>query len=314
MYDAVLAAAGARAPVVMVNVNRETPGIIAVSSGQQDMISTRDAGWIFLIAEDCQEVMDLVIQAYRLAEDYDIQVPVMVHYDGFYLSYLSEGVNIPFQEDVDRFLSVLETQPPRVKLVPGEKLGCGSHGILGGYLELRYKHLAAMERAKAKFDEIDDEFNAVFGRAYGGQIEKYRMDDADIVLVGSGSMCGTIKTVIDEKRSAGVKVGLLKIRMYRPFPAQAMIDALKGKKAIGVVDRSICFGFEGGPIYRELKSFETSLGGAKMISFIDGIANTDITKINVDKMIDATCDLADGKAVREVTWVSYPEAQEDGGQ
>ena len=200
MYDAVLAAAGARAPVVMVNVNRETPGIIAVSSGQQDMISTRDAGWIFLIAEDCQEVMDLVIQAYRLAEDYDIQVPVMVHYDGFYLSYLSEGVNIPFQEDVDRFLSVLEAQPPRVKLVPGEKLGCGSHGILGGYLELRYKHLAAMERAKAKFDEIDDEFNAVFGRAYGGQIEKYRMDEADIVLVGSGSMCGTIKTVIDEKR------------------------------------------------------------------------------------------------------------------
>ncbi len=314
MYDAVLATAGARAPVVMVNVNRETPGIIAVSSGQQDMISTRDAGWIFLIAEDCQEVMDLVIQAYRLAEDYDIQVPVMVHYDGFYLSYLSEGVNVPFQKDVDRFLSVLEIQPSRVKLVPGEKLGCGSHGILGGYLELRYKHLAAMERAKAKFDEIDDEFNAVFGRSYGGQVEEYRMDDADVVLVGSGSMCGTIKTVIDEKRSAGTKVGLLKIRMYRPFPAEAMINALKGKKAIGVVDRSICFGFEGGPIYRELKSFETSLGGAEMISFIDGIANTDITKINVEKMIDATCDLADGKDVREVTWVSYPEAQEDGGQ
>ena len=102
MYDAILATAGARAPVVMINVNRETPGIIAVSSGQQDMISTRDAGWIFLIAEDCQEVLDLVIQAYRLAEDYDIQVPVMVHYDGFYLSYLSEGVDVPYQEDVDQ--------------------------------------------------------------------------------------------------------------------------------------------------------------------------------------------------------------------
>lgn len=313
MYDAILAAAGARAPIVMVNVNRETPGIIAVSSGQQDMISTRDAGWIFLIAEDCQEVLDLVLQAYRLAEDYDIQVPVMVHYDGFYLSYLSEGVDVPFQEDVDKFLSVLKTQPERTKLVPGGKLGCGSHGILLGYLELRHKHLSAMERAKAKFEQIDKEYEEIFGRSYGGLVEEYRMDDAEAVLVGSGSMCGTIKAVIDEKREAGVKVGLLKLRMYRPFPSEAMIKSLKGKKAIGVVDRSLCFGFKGGPIYTELKAFETQLGGSKMISFIDGIANTDITKINVATMIDTTCDLAAGKNVREVTWVSYPEAQEDGG-
>ncbi|MCM2284203.1 MAG: pyruvate synthase subunit PorA [Desulfobacula sp.] len=313
MYDAILAAAGARAPIVMVNVNRETPGIIAVSSGQQDMISTRDAGWIFLIAEDCQEVLDLVLQAYRLAEDYDIQVPVMVHYDGFYLSYLSEGVDVPIQEDVDRFLSVLKTQPERTKLVPGGRLGCGSHGILGGYLELRHKHVSAMERAKAKFQQIDKEYEEIFGRSYGGLVEEYRMDDADVVLVGSGSMCGTIKSVIDEKREEGVKAGLLKMRMYRPFPSEAMIKALKGKKAIGVVDRSLCFGFKGGPIYTELKAFETKLGGSKMISFIDGIANTDITKINVATMIDTTCDLAAGKNVREVTWVSYPEAQEEGG-
>ena len=148
MYDALQAASGARAPVVMVNVNRETPGIIAVSCGQQDMISTRDIGWIYLIAEDCQEIFDLVLQAYRLAEDYDIQVPVMVHYDGFYLSYLSEGVNIALQEDVDQFLSVLKSQPKRTVLHPGEKLGCGSHGILDGYLELRKKHVEALERAK----------------------------------------------------------------------------------------------------------------------------------------------------------------------
>lgn len=310
MYDAVLATAGARAPVVMVNVNRETPGIIAVSSGQQDMISTRDAGWIFLIAEDCQEVMDVVLQAYRLAEDYDIQVPVMVHYDGFYLSYLSEGVDIPFQEDVDRFLSVLKDQPERTKLVPGGKLGCGSHGILGGYLELRHKHISAMERAKAKFDEIDKEYEEIFGRSYGGQVEKYRMEDADVVLVGSGSMCGTIKTVIDKRREQGVKVGLLKMRMYRPFPSEAMVAALKGKKAIGVVDRSLAFGFKGGPIYTELKAFEIQLDGTKMISFLDGIANTDITTANVEQMIDTTCDLAAGKDVREVTWVCYPEAHE----
>lgn len=311
MYDAVLAAAGARAPVVMVNVNRETPGIIAVSSGQQDMISTRDAGWIFLIAEDCQEVLDLVLQAYRLAEDYDIQVPVMVHYDGFYLSYLSEVVDVPFQEDVNKFLSVLKEQPERTKLVPGGKLGCGSHGILDGYLELRHKHMSAMERSKSKFEQIDKEFEDIFSRSYGGQVEEYKMDDAEVVLVGSGSMCGTIKTVIDEKRDAGIKAGLLKIRMYRPFPEEALVKSLKGKKAIGVVDRSLCFGFKGGPFYTELKSLETQLDCSKLISFIDGIANTDITKANVEQMIDTTCDLAAGKDVREVTWVSYPEANKE---
>jgi pyruvate ferredoxin oxidoreductase alpha subunit len=314
MYDAVLATAGARAPVVMVNVNRETPGIIAVSSGQQDMISTRDAGWIFLIAENCQEIMDLVLQSYRLAEDYDIQLPVMVHYDGFFLSYLSEGVDIPEQETVDQFLSVLESQPKRTMLRPGEKLGVGTHGILGGYMELRHKHVTAMERSKAKFDVIDQEFADIFSRSYGGQLEEYFTEDADMVLVGSGSMCGTIKSVIDELREKGVRIGLVKIRMYRPFPHQALVKALKGKKAIGVVDRSLAFGFDGGPIYTELKAFETRLGGAKLVSFIDGIANTDITKTNVKQMIQMTADLADGKDVPEVTWVSYPEANKDKGE
>ena len=314
MYDAVLAVAGARAPVVMVNVNRETPGIIAVSSGQQDMISTRDAGWIFLVAEDCQEILDLVIQAYRLAEDYDIQLPVMVHYDGFYLSYLSEVVDVPEQGQVDDFLAVLKDQPQRTVLTPGEKLGVGSHGILGGYMELRHKHVAAMERSKAKFDLIDNEFADQFGRRYGGQVECYRMEDAEIALVGSGSMCGTIKAVVDRMREQGIAVGLVKIRMYRPFPHEALIEALKGRKAVGVVDRSLAFGFNGGPIYTELKAFETQLDGAKMVSFLDGIANTDITTANVEFMIRQTRDLADGKEIPEVTWVSYPPANEKGGE
>ena len=198
MYDAVLTAAGARAPIVMVNVNRETPGILAVSCGQQDMISTRDCGWIFLIAEDCQDIIDSVIMAYRLAEDYDIQVPVMVHYDGFYLSYLSEVVDVPTQENVDKFLSVLNDQPQRTILTPGEQIGCGSHGILDGYVELRYKHCLALERAKDKIDIIDKEFEDHFGRNYRGQIEEYKLDDANIVLIGTVRMCGIIRNVNDD--------------------------------------------------------------------------------------------------------------------
>lgn len=305
MYDAVLTAAGARAPVVMVNVNRETPGIIAVSSGQQDMISTRDSGWVFLIAEDSQEILDMVIMAYRLAEDYGVQLPVMVHYDGFYLSYMAERVEVPSRGQVDQFLSILATQPRRAALRPGELLGCGSHGILGGYVELRYKHCKALERSKKIFDAIDIEFSEQFGRGYGGQVEEYRLDDAEVALVASGSMCGTIKTVIDGQREKGLKIGLLRLRMYRPFPSEKIIEALRGKICVGVVDRSICFGFKPGPICMEIKAFSSELPGVKLLSFIDGIANTDITKTNIESMIDTVTAGARGETVPEVTWVCY---------
>ena len=249
MYDAVQQAAGFRAPVVMAIANRETPGILAVSGGQQDIISTRDTGWIQIIVEDCQEIFDTIIMAFRLAEDYDIQLPVMVNYDGFYLSYLAQAVEIAAREDVDRFLEPLKQQPQRPRLVPGQPLGAGTHGIELGFVELRYKHCAALERATTKLDEIDKEFGEFFGRSYGGQIEEYRTGDAEIILVASGGAAGTARTVIDAERNKGLRVGLVKIRLFRPFPRQRLTEALKGKKAIGVIDRSVNFGWNCGPMY-----------------------------------------------------------------
>jgi len=305
MYDAILVAASNRSPVVMANVNREPPGIMAVSSGQQDMISTRDCGWIFLVAEDSQEILDMVIMAYRLAEDHDIQLPVMVHYDGFYLSYMAERVEIPTDRDVDEYLSVLKGQPQRPRLIPGKPLGIVTHGILEGYLELRYKHCMALQRAKQKFDQINMDFNRRFAHAYDGQVETYRSDDADIVLVGSGSMCGTVKTVIDQKREEGIKVGLVRLRMYRPFPGERLIETLKGKKILGVIDRSICFGFKGGPLYTEIKSLSSELGGGRMLSFIDGLANMDITTAHIEKIIDTCLTASNGAPCNDVTWVCH---------
>ncbi|MCF8107493.1 MAG: hypothetical protein K9J81_00720 [Desulfohalobiaceae bacterium] len=303
MYDAMLAASGTRAPVVMVNVNRETPGIIAVSSGQQDMISTRDSGWIQLVAEDCQEILDQVIMAYRLAEDHAIQVPVMVNYDGFYLSYMAEKVEVPSKDQVTDFLSVLNEQPKRQTLLPGKPLGCGTHGILQGFVELRYKHIQAMERAKAAFDGIDQEFASQFGRGYGGQIEEYRTEDAEILLVASGSMCGTMKTVIDKKREQGLPVGLVRLRMYRPFPSEKLIELLKGRKAAGVVDRSVGFGIQGGPIYSEVCSLSAKFGETRVLSFIDGLANTDVTSDHVEQMLEQLHAAARGESCPDVTWV-----------
>lgn len=304
MYDAVLATAGARAPVVMVNVNRETPGIIAVSSGQQDMISTRDCGWVFLIAENCQEILDQVIVAYRVAEDYDIQLPVMVHYDGFYLSYMAERVEVPDRETVQEYLSPLDSQPERPVLRPGESLGCGSHGIMGGYVELRKKHLAALMRSKEVLMTAEDEFTRIVNRAYPGAVENYRTEDAEVVLAGSGSMCGTIRSVVDQMREQGKKVGLVKIRMYRPFPARELAESLEGKKCAGVVDRSVCFGFEGGPIFNEIASLAAKFPGTELLSFIDGIANTDITKSNIEEMFTRLIDLSCGKSVETINWMA----------
>jgi pyruvate/2-oxoacid:ferredoxin oxidoreductase alpha subunit len=304
MYDAMFQTAGFRAPVVMINVNREPPGIHAVCSGQQDMISVRDTGWVQLIVENCQEILDTTIMAFRLAEDYDIQLPVIVNYDGYYLSFLAESVQIPAGAEVDAYLEALKSQPPRPQLMPGVPLGCGSHGIGAGYVELRKKHMAAMERVKPKLEEIDEGFEAAFGRGYGGQIEEYRTEDADIVLVASGSAVGTARTVIDAKREEGVKAGLVKLRLYRPFPKERLAEALKGKKAVGVLDRSICFVWDCGPIYMETLAITPQTGLAPMLGFIDGLANMDITQEHIGSMIDDIHAASQGSPYQEVKWLS----------
>jgi pyruvate/2-oxoacid:ferredoxin oxidoreductase alpha subunit len=307
MYDAMMVAASYRSPVVMANVNRETPGILAVSCGQQDMISVRDSGWVQIIVEDCQEILDSMIMAFRLAEDHDILLPVMVNYDGYYVSYLAEAVKIPVIEDVDEFLSPLKRQPERMKLDPAKPLGIGSHGILLPYTELRYKHMAALDRAKTKFDQIDREFGDFFGRSYGGQIEEYRCEDAEVVLVTSGSAAGTSRTVIDSKRAQGLKVGLVKLRMFRPFPEEKLVRVLRGKKAVGVLDRSVGFGLNCGPIYLETRSLTPEIGLIPMLSFIDGLANIDITIPNIARMIDDIYAASQGKPYQKVTWISLEE-------
>jgi pyruvate ferredoxin oxidoreductase alpha subunit len=307
MYDALQETSGFRAPVVMANSNRETPGIHAVSSGQQDMISTRDTGWVQIIVENDQEILDQIIMAFRLAEDYDIQLPVMVNYDGFYLSYLAEAVEIPAIEDVDQFLAPLKQQPERQKLVPGQPIGCGTHGIELGYVEARYKHCMALERVPEKMDEIDREFGEYFGRSYGGQIEEYLTEDAEIVLVTSGSATGTARTVIEAKRADGLKVGLVKLRLFRPFPEERLIKALKGKKAVGVIDRSICFGWKYGPICMELKTLALNIGAMPILSYIDGLANLDINIPHIERVVDEINDAAQGKPYQEVTWIPLEE-------
>jgi len=307
MFDAFLVAAGYRAPVVMANANREMTSIFSVSCGQQDIWTVRESGWIQIAVEGCQEIHDAIIMAFRLGEDYDIQLPVMVCYDGFYLSYSAEAVEIPPIEEVDKFLAPLKQQPERPRIIPGQALGCASHGILEGFMELRYKHSKAMTRVPKKLDEIDDAFGKQFGRCYGGQIEEYRTEDADIVLVTSGSVTGTARTVVDAKREEGIKVGLVKMRMFRPFPRERLAQVLKGRKAIGVIDRAVCFGWDCGPMYLELRALTPDIGNIPMLDYIDGLANLDITIPHIERVVNETSAAAQGKPYQEVTWIPLEE-------
>jgi pyruvate/2-oxoacid:ferredoxin oxidoreductase alpha subunit len=305
MHDTTLWAAGMRLPVVMVNVNREPPSLPSVSCSRQDMMTVRDSGWIQIEVETCQEILDTVIMAFRLAEDEEILLPVMVSYDGFYLSYYSEGVYVPCLDDVATFMHPLSLQKGRPRVAPGDVYCFPSYADRELATEFRYKHCAALERTKNKLKDIEKEFAAIFGRTYGGAIEEYRTEDAEIVLVTMGSSTGTARVVVDKKRDEGIRVGLIKIRLFRPFPTEELLRALTMKKCIGILDRSVCFGWNCGHLYMELGAALGTRGiSVPMVDFVAGLAQADITPEDIDRAIDEIYRASQGEPVNNVTWLS----------
>lgn len=302
MMEAYFYAATLRLPIVMVNVCRELAAPNTVLCSQQDILTMRDAGWIQIHAESCQEILDSIIMAYKLAEDADIQLPVNVCYDGHYLSHLSSRVEIPTQADVDAFLPAREL--PDCRLDPDKPMMQGV--FLGGKLftEYRYKHCQAMSKAKQKIDTIDKAFSEAFGRSYGGLIEEYRTEDAEVVLLTMGSAASTAKVMIDTMRAEGVKVGLIRLRTFRPFPLERLARAAKGKKAIGVIDRDVCFGWNAGIVYTEVRAALNAVGiSMPVVNFIDGLSGADITLEHIGKAVDTTRRAAAGKPYEEVNWM-----------
>lgn len=300
MYEPYHAASTFRLPIVMAITTREMD--VTVTAGEQDAIGVRSAGWIQIYVESCQEIVDSIIMGYKVAEDPEVLLPLNVCYDGFYLSYLSERVEIPAQEDVDNFLPALQKYN---RLDPHLPMHIGV-GIPPPLLtEARYKQWAAFQVAKERIEQVDREFHKVFGRSYGGLIEEYRLEDAEIALVALGSCVGTAKVVVDKKRDEGVKVGLIKVRALRPFPKERLAHALREKKAVGVIDRNVCFGWNSGTLHMELNSALRNDGTTiPVLSFIDGLAGSDITKEHIERAIDITSEAAQGIATKEVTWLA----------
>jgi len=278
MHEMLHFAAGCRAPVVMANVNRLLAAPWGFWADQLDSLSQRDTGWIQFYCENGQEALDSVIQAYKIAEQ--VYLPAMVSLEAFFVSHFMEPVDIPEQEQVDRFLPPLDL-PHKFDIdKPGFLVP-----VVSSELYRKYKHMAqiSMDSVKEIAVRVDQEFKKEFGRGYG-IIEPVMLEDAEIVIVTAGSITSTARMVIRDLRKQGHKIGLLKIRLFRPFPREAVQQALRGKKKIGVIDRNISLG-SGGIFCQELRAaLIHSPDRPLTYSYIAGVGGTDVTPEVIQKI------------------------------
>ncbi len=279
MHEMLHWAAGARLPIVMAEVNRAMGPPWSIWTDQNDSLSQRDTGWMQFYCESNQETLDTVIQAYKVAEK--VSLPAMLVLDAFFLSHTSEPVEIPEQGLVDEYLPPYR---PQFKLDVHDPRAFGGITMPGEYMELRYKIQKAMEEALEVAREADLEYREMFGRGYG-LVEPFMLEDAELALVTSGTVTSTARLVIKELRSQGLPVGLLKIRLFRPFPVEEVRRHLAHVKKVAVIDRNIGFG-QGGIFAQEVKSALYNVGGPPLFGFIAGLGGRDITPEVIAEIID----------------------------
>ena len=282
MHEALHNASGSRLPMVMTVVNRPLCAPANLTCDQSDSLSQRDTGWLQFYCETNQEVLDTVIQAYRLAES--ISLPVMVCLDGIYLSHVYENVAVPDQEQVDRFLPpyrpTYKVDGYTYKLYqnyPPEEVGYRMDDF-GDHMKARSIQHGVLRSAVARAIELDREFHEVFGRGYP-LVETYECQGADMALVVSGSAVSTARLVIDQLREEGKSVGLVKLKMFRPFPDELVRDALKSMKKVLVIERDLSAG-QGGIFHQEISAALNSLPGndkPTVFGFVAGLGGKDIT-------------------------------------
>ncbi|HPD51033.1 MAG: transketolase C-terminal domain-containing protein [Methanoculleus sp.] len=281
MFEVCFNVAGLRQPVVMTIANRSLGAPLSIWNDQQDSISLRDSGWLQVYAEDNQEAVDLHMIAYRVCEDHDVLLPAFVCFDGYVLTHTYEPVSIPTQEEVDAYLPAFN---PYQRLDASNPLSFGMYATPDYYMEFRYEIDRAQHRAKEVFAKAGREFAKQFDRDYSAPVEGYRLEDADTAIVAMGSICGTAKDAVDEMRDAGKNAGLLKIRMFRPFPAQEIVDALKGVSTVAVLDRNISLG-SGGGVGTEVKA-ALSGSGTAVYDYIVALGGRDIRKKDIAAIVD----------------------------
>ena len=283
MHEVLFNVAGMRLPVVMTVTNRAVSAPINIWNDQQDSISQRDTGWIQLYAENLQEVSDMTPQVFKISEDKDIMMPSMTCMDGFILSHVYEPLILLEQDITDEFLPSFK--PARI-LDPKNPLTFGAFADPHFYTEFRYQQECAMQNALKKIESVADEFYDMYGRYFGGLIDEYHTEDADIIIMAMGSIIGTIKDVIDRLRERNVKVGLLKVRAFRPFPAEAIMKVIRDAKVVVVLDKNISLGMNAGALFIETKSvlYNTDIS-VPVVGYMIGQGGRDISMSTIEKII-----------------------------
>lgn len=302
MEEALWMPPGRRLPIVMCMVNRAIAPLGGLRPDHNDSLLQRDTGWIQLYCENSQEVLDTIIQAYRIGEDSRVYLPVAVCYDGYFVSATAIPTTVPDQEKVDEFLppykhEMYSLMPEDYRNPPWAPMNIA---------KARYEVQQAMERAKDIIEEVDREYAKRFGRSYDGSLEEYACDDAEAVLVTMGSMTGTARDVIDELQAEGKRIGLVKLRGFRPFPTEQLRELAKRFHAIGIVDRNTSYGSAGGGVVameaaRALYPLDDK---PLLLDFHVGLGGSDVTMRQIGYMAERVLEaLEKGRVENEVEWV-----------
>ena len=314
MFEPYFRTSGMRLPIVMSIVTRDGITPQCVWGGHQDAMTVREVGWVQIYCETVQEVLDTTVMAFRIAEDHDVMLPVNICLDGNYLSYGTSRVELPEQSDVDAFMGAKDVNwhvaldPMKPMAVDPLTGGSGGKGP-ATFVRYRKSQCRGMQNALGVIEAVHAEWASRFGRSYAPLVEEYRLDDAEFAIMTLGSMTGAAKDAVDEAREAGRKVGLIKIKTFSPFPVEALMRALSKVRALGVVDRSVGFRWNCGPMYQEVLGVLYRLAGESgtvlpAMSFIGGLAGADITIGHFHRVIDATERLLDGPAPTEPVWLN----------
>jgi len=305
MYEMLWWASGARLPIVMGVVSRAIAPPWSIWADHSDILSMRDSGWIIFFAENAQEVLDTIVQAYRIAEDEKVLLPVAVGWDAFTSSHTAEPVELPEEKEIESFLP----ERPRTPFVlsPSDPSSHGNLAYPEDYFKFRYAISESMKEARRVIIEVGKKYAKLTGREYG-LMDKYRCEDADIILITMGSMAGDAKDAVDVMRDEGYKVGLIKLRCLRPFPKEELGDLLKRVKGVGVVERSFSMG-RGGVISVETASALTELGikDVTIISYIAGLGGKDVGMDDFVKIFLDLQDKCERGASFETIWYGMKE-------
>jgi pyruvate ferredoxin oxidoreductase alpha subunit len=294
MHEMLFVTSGCRAPVIMAIANRALSAPLNIHGDQSDSMAERDSGWIQIYAESAQEVYDSIIQAFRIGENLEVSLPVLVGLDGFILSHSLENVKVLPDDTIKDFVGIRQfsnvlTHEGRTvpfKLDPEYPMTMGPVAFPNYYTEFKRQQEEAMKNALRIIPQVHEEYSQISGRRYGdGLVDSYYLDDAEIATVCLGSTAGTVKTVVDELRAEGVKAGLLRIRTFRPLPIEQIIDALGKVRAVAVMDKSMSFGGQGGPVFHEVRHvLYDSLSHPYVLNYIYGLGGRDTSPEQIRKI------------------------------